>query len=277
MPLSCQAILSKSKNAKQLFALNIGAERQISIWQNTNDQVHYDDPLGHTFSRYLAGGQGTRRLDIEERVGWPGAVCVFPEGHPSHWEIKDPFRFVHLYVPNAQLRAHYAKTHDRDCRTLELSELTLAHAPTFSDPLAAMAQAAIDGNVLQADAAFAELIGRLNIGKKAVAGGLSPHTLRRIDEWVETHLHTTIRLEDLAQVAELSEFHFHRMFSASRGISPHNWILGQRIEHAKALLKNTSIAQISAACGFSSQSHFTRAFKTSTGLTPAAYRRALFG
>lgn len=273
MPQTVHAFLDKSDNAKQLLNMDFGAGRHISIWENAFDRVHYDAPIGHAFSRYLAGGQGTRRIDIQERVGWPGAVCVLPEGHQSKWEINDPFRFVHLYVPDDQLRGHFAQTHDCDSRLLEVHELTLEDAPLLSAPLAEMARAAINNNALYADAAFAELIARLKPSNIAVRGGLTPYQLRKIDEWVEAHLANPIRLKDLANLVGLSEFHFHRMFRASRGVSPHTWIMSERIREAKGLIKDYPLADVAAACGFSSQSHFTRAFKSQTGMTPAAYRQ----
>lgn len=275
MPQTVHAFLDKSDKAKQLLNMDFGAGRHISIWENAFDRVHYDAPIGHAFSRYLAGGQGTRRIDIEERVGWPGAVCVLPEGHQSKWEINDPFRFVHLYVPDDKLRGHFARTHDCDSRLLEVHELTLEDVPLLSAPLAAMARAAINDNILQADTAFAELIAKLKPSKLSVNGGLAPHHLRRIDEWIEAHIEGTIRLKELAALIDLSEFHFHRMFRASRGISPHTWIMARRIARAKDMLQDHAIARIAAACGFSSQSHFTRAFKAETGMTPAAYRQKL--
>jgi AraC family transcriptional regulator len=59
------------------------------------------------------------------------------------------------------------------------------------------------------------------------------------------------------------------------GISPHQYLLQQRVERAKQLLKqrNLSIVDIAFQCGFNSQSHFTRCFRKWTGITPKAYQQ----
>ncbi len=66
----------------------------------------------------------------------------------------------------------------------------------------------------------------------------------------------------LADEAGLSTFHFAKMFKASFGVPPHRYVTERRIARAKALLAEgrTSLAGIALACGFASQSHFTRRF-----------------
>jgi AraC family transcriptional regulator len=129
-----------------------------------------------------------------------------------------------------------------------------------------------------ADTALSEIVARLGARKVPLRGGLSPHILRRIDEWIEAHLDEAIRLSDFAALAALSPFHLHRMFRASRGIPLHAWITERRIDRAKSLLRGTDpVLEVALACGFSSQSHFTRTFKSGTGTTPAAWRTAIKG
>ncbi|MCP5089118.1 MAG: helix-turn-helix transcriptional regulator [Rhodobacteraceae bacterium] len=256
--------------------LSLGAGRSIVIWENQNDRVYYDEPLGHTFSFYLRGGCGTRRLDGGANSGWPGAVCVMPAGLSSDWVITTPIQFVHFYFPDSTLRASYARIHDCDARRLDVPEATFDQSPGIAQPLAQMARAASEEDILLAETAVAELIGGLPNGAVALKGGLSPIQLRRTDEWIDANLEGTIRLVDLATESGLSEFHFHRMFCLSRGVSPHKWVVIRRIEVAKNQLGGCcTIAEIAAACEFASQSHLTRFFKTEVGATPAHYRAML--
>ncbi|RMC32470.1 helix-turn-helix transcriptional regulator [Paracoccus alkanivorans] len=275
MRQTVQDFLGHSRFAHTLARLDLGAGRAVTIWENHDDRMVYDAPLGHTFSYYLDGGTGTRRLDAGAIHGWPGAICVMPEGHRSEWEITTSFRFVHLYMPDAELRAAYAMTHDCDARRLDMREDTFADIPAMSGPLGHLARAADMGETLLADTALAELIAHLPSRQINLRGGLAPHVLRRVDEWIEANLDSSIRLADLARIAGLSEFHFHRMFRMSRGISPHGWITTRRIELAKELLRTpTPIAEIAAGCGFASQSHLARMFRNHTGSTPKEYRAA---
>lgn len=105
-------------------------------------------------------------------------------------------------------------------------------------------------------------------------GGLGDCKLLQVTRYIDDVLDQDIKLADLAQLAEMSQSHFSRLFKQSMGVSPYQYLLQQRIERAKQLLKKTnqSLIEIALACGFDSHSHFTRQFRQSTGITPKAYR-----
>ena len=268
--------LERSPTAQSHARIDLGAGRTVTIWENHSDRIFYDKPKGHTFSLYLNGGTGTRRLDAGGIAGWPGAICVLPEGQTSDWEITTPFRFLHLVLPDEPLRACFSRIHDRDARYFDLTETMYEIVPALTAPLAQLASAARMNDTLSADEAVAELIYHLPERPKVLRGGLTVRQLRRIDEWIDANLGSSIRLSDLAAEAGLSEFHFHRMFRVSRGTAPHKWVTMRKIDAAKERLKrDDSIADIATACGFSCQSHLTRVFKAQIGMTPAVYRQRL--
>lgn len=134
-----------------------------------------------------------------------------------------------------------------------------------------MAQAALDGDVLQADVGFSEMVAGLVAKPVRLTGGLSQKVLRDVSEWVDAHIDAEIRLSDLAILAGLSDFHFHRMFNLSYGMTPHNWVTKIRIERAKKLLEQDPMSEVALACGFSNQSHFIRRFREQIGVTPGKY------
>ncbi len=68
------------------------------------------------------------------------------------------------------------------------------------------------------------------------AAGLTPFALKRVREYVASHLAGTIRLQQLAALAGLSPFHFSRAFKASTGLSPHAYVLHCRVSESKRLL-----------------------------------------
>lgn len=105
-------------------------------------------------------------------------------------------------------------------------------------------------------------------------GGLSARHLRQILDYIDAHIDREIKLADLSQLLNMSQFHFSRLFKESLGISPHQYLLQQRVARAKQLLKNTDrlIADIALTCGFNSHSHLSKQFKQLTGITPKAYR-----
>ena len=110
----------------------------------------------------------------------------------------------------------------------------------------------------------------------AVRGGLAPHVCRRIAARIDAELHLPLSLGQLAAEANLSEFHFARMFRASFGVAPHEWVMQQRMARAQTLLRTTTLAlaTIAERCGFASASHFSRRFSLQLGASPSRYRQA---
>lgn len=105
-------------------------------------------------------------------------------------------------------------------------------------------------------------------------GGLSQRQLLQVSEYIHDHLNQDIKLADLAGSIGMSQFHFSHLFKQAIGISPYQYLLQQRIEQAKLLLKQSdrSIMDIALECGFNSHSHLTKTFRQLTGMTPKAYR-----
>lgn len=102
------------------------------------------------------------------------------------------------------------------------------------------------------------------------ANGLSFLKLQQVREYINEHLHQDVKLNELAAIAQMSPYHFLRLFKQSMGVTPHQYILQCRIEKAKYLLQHSelSIADIAIRVGFCDQSHLTRYFKRIVGVTP---------
>jgi AraC family transcriptional regulator len=105
--------------------------------------------------------------------------------------------------------------------------------------------------------------------------GLGAMREQRVRQYIQLHLHTQISLEQLALVAEMSPSHFATLFHQSTGITPHRFVVRQRVELAKSLLEHSMLplADIALRCGFQDQSQFTAVFKRHLGLPPGRYRR----
>lgn len=110
---------------------------------------------------------------------------------------------------------------------------------------------------------------------KARTGELSLGQATRIRDYIEENLANEISLEGLSQLVQLSRFHFARQFKATFGLPPHRYITNRRVEVAKSLLRESSLSvkEICLICGFSSAGLFVKAFRSSTGTTPSAFRR----
>jgi AraC family transcriptional regulator len=129
--------------------------------------------------------------------------------------------------------------------------------------------------------ALAHELTRLNEAGSALAsetrGGLPGWQQKKVAQYIGEHLANEISLLSLAQLVQLSPFHFSRAFKQSFGMPPHRYLTWQRIERAKALLgeRKLSVTEIGLDVGFSETSSFTAAFRKLTGETPTAYRRSL--
>ncbi len=106
-------------------------------------------------------------------------------------------------------------------------------------------------------------------------GGLPGRSLNTVLDYIQSHLSKPISLEEMADLAQLSVFHFSRLFKQSTGLTPHRYVLQLRTEEAKRLLRsrNLHIAEIAQRVGFEDQSHFTAAFRKMTGTTPRRWRQ----
>ncbi len=105
-------------------------------------------------------------------------------------------------------------------------------------------------------------------------GGLPHRQLSQVLDYIHDHLDQDIRLADLATLLDMSQFHFSHLFKQAIGTPPYQYLLQQRIERAKQLLKESdrSIMDIAFLCGFNSHSHLSKQFRQLTGVTPKAYR-----
>jgi AraC family transcriptional regulator len=105
-------------------------------------------------------------------------------------------------------------------------------------------------------------------------GGLAQSKLRRVLEYINAHLEQDIHLADLADAADISQCYFVSLFKQSMGITPWQYVVQQRVERAKILLRqrNSPISDVALQCGFNSQSHFAQQFRKLTGVTPKRFR-----
>ena len=94
--------------------------------------------------------------------------------------------------------------------------------------------------------------------------------------WAAEHLDEQVTVEDLARRANLSPRTFARRFVEATGTTPLQWLLAQRVLHARTLLEATDlpVEQIAHRCGFSSAAGLRVHFQRTVGASPMQYRRA---
>ncbi len=107
------------------------------------------------------------------------------------------------------------------------------------------------------------------------ANGLPQSQLERVIDYMKANLTQDLSILDLATLTGMSESHFSRGFKQSVGIAPYQYLIRERVERAKQLLKQqaVSISDIALDCGFANQTHLTKVFRQMTGMTPKAYQK----
>jgi AraC family transcriptional regulator len=101
--------------------------------------------------------------------------------------------------------------------------------------------------------------------------------LRQIEDYVYAHLAESISIELLAKLADLSPFHFSRVFKQATGITPLQFVIRERMLQARRLIRETSrsLIEIALEVGYTNPSHFAQVFRQTVGMAPSQFRNAL--
>ncbi len=99
--------------------------------------------------------------------------------------------------------------------------------------------------------------------------------INKVVNFVERNFSEDIKLQDLADTACFSQYHFHRIFATLMGETPKDFLRRIRVERAAMMLKSTngSMGDIAFRCGFSSQATFSRAFKDYFECSPSVWKQ----
>ena len=193
---------------------------------------------------------------------------------------------IHLYMSASLTERAVAELYDLDPHKIELHFSTQRRHPVIGRLLRMLCDEAVIGNPLgslYADSLTQALAVALVHSCSTIrafrsplrAGGLTPLRLARVEEYIDVHLARNLQLDELAEIAGVGRSRFCQSFKQSIGLAPHAYVLRKRIERAQRLLayNRMDLAEVALACGFSSQSHFTRVFGRATGATPMAWQR----
>jgi RpiB/LacA/LacB family sugar-phosphate isomerase len=108
------------------------------------------------------------------------------------------------------------------------------------------------------------------------AFGIPPRRLARVVEYIRKNLDTPLAVGTLSRLAEMSQSHFSKLFKLSTGLAPHQFVLQERINRSKELLRqdDAKIVDVALEVGFENQAHFTTVFGNFVGMTPRQFQRS---
>src|SRR5246127_3847409 len=188
-----------------------------------------------------------------------GGVFFLPAGHACNVLLREPLESTHIY-----LRSDLFAGPDGSPGVISGLAPMLGDQDAVLEHLASAIGDTITGG-LPASSLFVDPIAQaianrfvaINFHKPITEAGKHPNLLSgrqmaRIREFVDANINSDIRLDQLAELCGRSTEYFVRLFKATSGVSPYQYVLNLRIERAKALLaeETLSLAEIALACGF---------------------------
>jgi AraC family transcriptional regulator len=215
-----------------------------------------------------------------------GSVCIVPSGLPYSARVSETSEHLAMFVDPAHLeRVAYEAQLPSHAEVIEgcapgdpvIQQIALALLAEMDQPGAGGRLYAESLTNLLAIHMLRHYTAARGLGPIRKTGGLSGKKLKRVEEFIAENFDRDLSLDELAQVAGISTFHFAREFKRATGSSPHQYLITHRVERAKAMLADNELplVEVGFRSGFAHQSHFTRLFRRLTGTTPNSYRLML--
>ena len=213
-----------------------------------------------------------------------GSLQIVPAGTESIWRHEDTAELLHLFLTQ-ELLQQVAAEHNQ--QHLELLDHFSVKDPRIEHIGSALLVEALEGGTtgrLYAESLATALATHLIHAYTSTphplpepTRGLSVSLLRKITSLIEDRLTEDLSLADLAIEVDLSPSHFSSVFRKTTGLSPHQYIVQRRLEHAQRLLTSTklSIGEIATTVGFYDQSHLVRHMRRVMRVTPTYIREHL--
>jgi AraC-like DNA-binding protein len=209
-----------------------------------------------------------------------GSILV---GHPG-----DEFVCTHDHVCGDECLSFFLSPELVDAIGNRTEVWRVGAAPPLPElmVLGELAQAAADGRsdvgLDEVGQAFARRFVDVVSGRPQKPALATARDRRRAVEtalWIDAHSHQPIDLEGAAGQADISPFHFLRLFSGVLGVTPHQYLVRSRLRHAARLLADDerSITDVAYDVGFGDLSNFVRTFHRAAGVSPRRFREASRG
>jgi AraC family transcriptional regulator len=249
--------------------------------------------IGFLYSGNVHGECSINRGPWKKRVSEIKTIDLWPPCHELNWRwwpINDndpPIKIASVQLSVEHIQKTAIEALDTDSARIEMPNKQNVQDPFIEQILLATKDELERGNPcgrLYGETA-AQMLALHLLSKHCTINpriadyrhGLSKSTLRCVVDYIETNLNQEISLESLSSLADLSSYHFLRLFKQSTGETPLQFIIRCRMEKAKELLAQTdlSVLEIALEVGYESPNHFIHLFKRFTSVTPSHYRKSI--
>ncbi len=219
---------------------------------------------------------GVRRTELTE-FRYVAGEMILPHRHEGKWVGLMNATYLQLSISDVALTAASDREIElRMCRKFADPRLRGLVTAVHAEMMAGFPSGRLFLDSVEQAIAVALVNGHA-VGRRPMRihrGGLGSVRLRKIKELVDANMDDDLSLDEMAQSVELSTAHFARMFRKSTGETPHQFVLRQKIERAKAMLRDRAarVLDVAVACGFKTQQHFAQVFREVCGTSPTEYR-----
>jgi AraC family transcriptional regulator len=212
-----------------------------------------------------------------------GGLCLQSDGETNAPFWREEMTFAAVAIPSAMVEALLEGRAPAPSETFQERRClpdpgVQAFARALSAELASPGEPLYAETLARAFSLHPVLAHGRGSGAKRLAprGKLGAAQLRRTAEHARDNLAGELDLAGMAAVAGYSPFQFARMFKATTGLPPHQYVLRLRVERACRLLRQggLGLAEVAIAAGFHDQAHLTNVFRKTLGTTPAAWAAA---
>jgi AraC family transcriptional regulator len=231
--------------------------------------------------------EGTTAIESRHGASWhradygPGRIGMTAPGTPTHirWRGTERTHTTHVFLPARLIDRTAAELYGRDAARVSRPDTLAVDDPVLAAVVRGLGEAALAGaDELYAETAAAFLAAHLLTRHASVPAPRRPHgedvRVRRAISFIMDNYASPLTLGEIAAVAELSPFHFLRVFKQATGLTPHRFLTRVRLDRARRYLKrdDLSVTEIAHLCGFATPSRLATAFRQETGLSPTDYR-----
>lgn len=266
-----------------------GQVRLTGRWPNAPFEDYVPGMQDHVLvAKYAGDGPATLKVDgkLLSSPSTPGTITLAPRGHDGEWRVAGAVVVSNIFLGHERLQSCadqvagglvpelMDRINFRDPQLFDIMRLACSEVESPGASSTLFLEQLIDLLCLQLLRGHASMSRPL---ARAPQRGLSAWQVRRVTAYMREHAASEITLQELANLVDLSRFHFCTAFRLATGYTPHEWLTTLRIDRARQLLRDPAlrITHIAMAVGYQTPSAFAASFHKAVGVTPTEFRRRL--
>ncbi|MFV0529528.1 MAG: AraC family transcriptional regulator [Lachnospiraceae bacterium] len=199
-------------------------------------------------------------------TAYPGDIVFLDCKYPQHYWIDAQATFQYFHFDGNVTQNYFDMLYQQGgIHFTDKPELSFLFNYLFSE------MSSINANDHKLSLLLHNIISILALPDKKVKNS----SVATAQQYIMNHFQEELTVADIADHVAMSQYHFSRVFKQVTSMAPHQYLFNVRMKHARNLLTRTdmTVDRIAVQCGFLSTSHFIRAFKNDTKVTPVMFRK----